>query len=49
MNRLQVVTHFMDGSPSETRDMTDEELAQLIPKGSITFPEEPIDETPSPA
>jgi hypothetical protein len=49
MNRLQVVTHFMDGSPSETRDMTDEELAQLIPEGSITFSEEPTDETPSPA
>jgi hypothetical protein len=30
-NRPQQVTHYADGTPSETRDMTDEEIAQLPP------------------
>ena len=29
--RPQIVTHYADGSPSEVRDMTDEEIAQLPP------------------
>jgi hypothetical protein len=29
--RPQQVTHYADGTPSETRDMTDEEIAQLPP------------------
>ena len=28
-NRPQITTHYADGTPSETRDMTDEEIAQL--------------------
>lgn len=27
----QIVTHHADGTPSEIRDMTDEEIAQLPP------------------
>jgi hypothetical protein len=27
--RPQQVTHYADGTPSEVRDMTDEEIAQL--------------------
>ena len=43
-DKLQITTHYADGRPSETRDMTDEEIAQL--------PTEPMypeaqDETPS--
>jgi hypothetical protein len=30
-NRPQQVTHYADGTPSEVRDMTDEEIAQLPP------------------
>jgi hypothetical protein len=30
-NRPQITTHYADGTPSETRDMTDEEIAQLPP------------------
>jgi hypothetical protein len=25
----QIVTHYTDGTPSETRDMTDEEITEL--------------------
>jgi hypothetical protein len=39
-NKPQITTHYADGTPSETRDMTEEELAEL-PKAT--------DETPSPA
>jgi hypothetical protein len=42
-NKPQVTTHYADGRPSEVRDMTDEEIAELQP-----FPEA-SDETPSPA
>ena len=28
-NTPQITTHYADGTPSETRDMTDEEIAQL--------------------
>jgi hypothetical protein len=31
MNKPQITTHYADGRPSETRDMTDEELSQLLP------------------
>jgi hypothetical protein len=27
----QVTTHYADGRPSETRDMTPEEIAELVP------------------
>jgi hypothetical protein len=27
----QVTTHYTDGRPSETRDMTSEEIAELLP------------------
>ena len=27
----QIVTHYADGTPSEVRDMTDEEIALLPP------------------
>jgi hypothetical protein len=40
----QITTHYADGRPSETRDMTDEEIAQL-PTGLLP---EVTDETPSP-
>ena len=30
-NRPQITTHYADGTPSDTRDMTDEEIAQLPP------------------
>jgi hypothetical protein len=30
----QVTTHYADGRPSETRDMTPEEIADLLPEGS---------------
>jgi hypothetical protein len=43
--RPQITTHYVDGRPSETRDMTDEEISQL-PTEPL-FPEEPTDETPS--
>jgi hypothetical protein len=28
-NKPQITTHYADGTPSETRDMTDEEIAFL--------------------
>jgi hypothetical protein len=28
-NKPQITTHYADGTPSETRDMTDEEIASL--------------------
>jgi hypothetical protein len=31
----QVITHYADGRPSETRDMTPEEIADLLPEGSL--------------
>jgi hypothetical protein len=31
----QVTTHYADGRPSETRDMTPEEIAELLPEGSL--------------
>jgi hypothetical protein len=42
----QITTHYADGRPSETRDMTDEEIAQLPTE--LLFTEEPTDETLSP-
>lgn len=30
-NTPQITTHYTDGTPSEVRDMTDEEIAQLPP------------------
>ena len=39
-NTPQITTHYADGTPSETRDMTPDEIAEL-PKAT--------DETPSPA
>jgi hypothetical protein len=41
MSKPQVTTHYTDGRPSETRDMTDQEISELQPI------EEPNDETPS--
>ena len=38
-NKPQITTHYADGTPSETRDMTPEEIAEL-PTGLI-------DETPT--
>jgi hypothetical protein len=31
----QVTTHYADGRPSETREMTPEEIAELLPEGFI--------------
>jgi hypothetical protein len=31
----QITTHYADGTPSETRDMTPEEIAELLPEGSL--------------
>jgi hypothetical protein len=47
MSKPQITTHYVDGRPSETRDMTDEEIAQLPTEPLFT--EEATDETPSPA
>ena len=41
----QITTHYVDGRPSETRDMTEEELAELQPEPQRS---EATDETPSP-
>jgi hypothetical protein len=40
----QITTHYSDGTPSETRDMTPEEIAELLPEGSLldTLNETPI-------
>ena len=38
----QITTYYADGTPSETRDMTPEEIAQL-PQGSL----EGTNETPT--
>jgi hypothetical protein len=46
MNKPQVTTHYADGRPSETRDMTDEEIAELKPEGWTL---DDTDETLSPA
>jgi len=37
-NTPQITTHYADGRPSETRDMTDEELITLLPE-----PTEPLE------
>ena len=34
MSKPQITTHYADGRPSETRDMTDEEIAELLPEGA---------------
>jgi hypothetical protein len=31
-DKPQITTHYADGTPSETRDMTDEEISQLPPQ-----------------
>ena len=31
----QIVTHYADGRESEIRDMTDEEMAELMTEGSL--------------
>lgn len=31
----QITTHYADGRPSEIRDMTPEEIAELLPEGSL--------------
>jgi len=46
MSKPQITTHYADGTPSETRDMTDEEIAQLPTEPLFT--EQGTDETPSP-
>ena len=28
-DKPQITTHYADGTPSETRDMTDEEIAEI--------------------
>lgn len=40
----QVTTHYTDGTPSETRDMTPEEIAELKPIGTM---DGLTDETPT--
>jgi hypothetical protein len=40
MSKPQITVHYADGTPSETRDMTSDEIAQI--------PTEATDETPSP-
>ena len=42
MSKPQITTHFADGRPSETRDMTAEEIAQLPTKPM--YPETPDDD-----
>lgn len=39
-DKPQVVTHYADGRPSEVRDMTDEEIAEL--KTGLLQDEEPL-------
>jgi hypothetical protein len=46
MSKPQITTHYANGRPSETRDMTDEEIAELKPEGWTL---DNTDETPSPA
>jgi len=41
MSKPQITTHYADGTPSETRDMTDEEIAELT--AEPLFPEEPTE------
>jgi len=31
----QVTTHYADGRPSEVSDMTPEEIAELLPEGTL--------------
>jgi hypothetical protein len=45
MSKPQITTHYADGRPSETRNMTDEEISQLPTE--LLFHEEATDETPS--
>jgi hypothetical protein len=44
MSKPQITTHYADGTPSETRDMTDEEIAQLP-----TEPLEHYEQNPNPS
>jgi hypothetical protein len=46
MSKPQMTTHYADGTASETRDMTDEEIAQL-PIEPLEHYEQATDETPS--
>jgi hypothetical protein len=39
----QITTHYADGRPSETRDMTDEEIAQLLSEGTDETPSDSVD------
>jgi hypothetical protein len=41
---LQITTHYADGRPSETRDLTAEEIAELKPSGTM---DGLTDETPT--
>ena len=34
-NIPQVTTHYADGRPSEVHDMTPEEIAELLPEGTL--------------
>jgi hypothetical protein len=34
-DKPQITTHYADGRPSETREMTDEEIAELEPIGTM--------------
>jgi hypothetical protein len=45
MEKLQITTHYADGRQSETRDMTDEEVAEIFTDSSNLG--EGTDETPS--
>lgn len=33
MSNPTVITHYADGRPSETREMTDEEVKECFPQG----------------
>jgi hypothetical protein len=46
MSKPQITTHYADGRPSETRDMTDEEIAQL-PTEPLEHYEQSTNETSS--
>ena len=43
-DKPQITTHYADGTPSETRDMTPEEIAELLPEGTLLGK---TDETPT--
>lgn len=48
MNTPQVITHYADGRPSKTRDMTPEEIAELLPAPVDTGTTELPTPTPEP-